>query len=166
MLSLQLKQSAPPQAELRQRFKQAADTALLELADYLQRESPVGATGELKASWDVVPARKARGVIPEVLGKVVNNADASEFRIRGRAPGKFPPYGEGTPLHRWAAAAGVPAFLVARAIAKRGTERWRQGARGNILREDPRNPGTYAADSPLFTVYRSTLAREWEQIKL
>lgn len=39
----------------------------------------------------------------------------------GRKPGRMPPWGARTPLGRWAAAKGIPAFLVARAIARRGT---------------------------------------------
>jgi hypothetical protein len=110
-IKLDLKESAPVQEEFRRQFKTAVDSALLELADHLQRNSPRGvspASDSLAGGWDVIPARKARGVIPEVLGSVVNRAEAAEFRIRGRAPGKFPPYSEGSNLAKWAKAAGIP----------------------------------------------------------
>lgn len=87
------------------------------LADQLQQESPVGATGELKGGWDVRVSR--------LSVTVLNTSDAALFRIRGRGPGKFPPFGEGSPLARWAALKGIPPFLVARSIARKGTKRWR-----------------------------------------
>lgn len=168
MVSLKLTQSAPIEATLRRQFQQAMDTALLELADHLQRESPRGVSppGEsLAGSWDVTPSRKRRGMIPQSVGSVNNTAHAAEYRIRGRGPGRFPPYQEGTPLAKWAAATGIPAFLVAKSIAEKGTKRWRQGASGNILRQDPRTL-KYTPDSPLYTVFERTLAREWQRIRV
>jgi hypothetical protein len=54
------------------------------------------------------------------------HAQAVEF---GRRPGKLPPWSEGSPLHKWVEQKlGVPgerslsvSFLIARAIARRGT---------------------------------------------
>lgn len=167
-IRLDLKQSAPVQAELRRQFKEAADTALVELADYLQRESPRGVSSpgdSLAGNWDVKPSRKVRGFIPEVMGTVTNNAVAAEFRIRGRGPGRFPPFKEGSPLAKWAAATGAIPFLVAKSIAEKGTQRWREGAQGNILKQDPKTL-QYAPNSPLYTIYERALQREWGRIRL
>lgn len=166
MLEISLKQKAPLEEEIRAQFKYAYDTALLELADYLQQNSPRGVSPSgqsLAGSWDIKPARKVRGVIPEVLGTVVNTAEAAEFRIRGRAPGKFPPFGEGTSLEAWATAAGIPAYLVARSIALKGTERWRN--KDNILKQDPITL-KFNPDSPLHTIFEKRLREEWEKISL
>ena len=165
-IKLDLKESAPVQEELRRQFKTSVDSALLELADHLQRNSPRGvspAGDSLAGGWDVIPSRKARGIIPEVMGSVVNRAEAAEFRIRGRAPGKFPPYGEGSNLAKWAKAAGIPPFLIARKIAQQGTDRWRK--RDNILKQDPVSL-KFGADSPLHTVYEKRLQEEWKKIKI
>lgn len=165
-VQLELVKAAPIVEELREQFKEAVDTALLELADHLQRESPRGVSrggNSLAGSWDVKPARKRRGLLPEVFGTIVNTAEAAEFRIRGRGPGKFPPFGEGSPLAAWASAAGIPAFLVARAIAEKGTERWR--TKDNILDQDPVTL-KFGKNSPLKTVFERKLAEEWSKIRV
>lgn len=161
---LRTKRGAPIDQEMRERFKEAFDTALLELADYLQQNSPrgVSATSDsLAGNWNVKPATKRRGIIPEVIGEVTNTAEAAEFRIRGRGPGKFPPFGKGSELEAWAKAAGIPAFVVAKSIAEKGTERWRK--KDNILGQDPVSL-KFRKDSPLYTVFEKTLQREWAAI--
>ena len=162
-IRLNLKERAPIEAEARKQFKQAFDTALLEFADYLQRNSPRGVSSagdSLAGSWDVVPARKTRDAVPRVAGKVINTADAAQFRIRGRGPGKQPPISK---IEKWARAVGISPYALAKAIAKRGTKRWRD--KDNILKQDPITK-EYRGDSPLYTVYERTLKREWDKIRL
>lgn len=160
------KQSLPKSyTEIRRPFRDAMDTALLELADYLQRNSPRGVSvgaDSLAGGWQVKPASKQRGIL-EIRGEVYNTATAAEFRIRGRGPGKYPPFHKGSSLAKWGAAKGIPAFLIARKIAKEGTERWR--TKDNILKQDPVTL-KYAPDSPMFTIYQKTLAAEIAKIKL
>jgi hypothetical protein len=162
-LKLDLKDRAPLEEEARKLFKQAFDTALLELADYLQKNSPRGvsdAGDSLAGGWDVIPARKVRGILPEAGGSVVNNADAAEFRIRGRGPGKPPPISK---IEKWAIAAGISPYALAKSIAKNGTERWR--SRDNILKQDPITL-EFKKDSPLYTVFEKRLREEWDKINI
>jgi len=158
-LNLTQIERAPLEEEMRARFKEAFDTALLDLADHLQKASPRGVSGGLAAGWNVVPAKKRRGVIPEVLGEVVNTAPAAEFRIRGRAPGKMPPIAA---VESWAVQKGLNPYAVARSIGKRGTRRWRE--RKNILGQDPVTL-KFNSDSPVYTVFQKQLAEEWDKIK-
>lgn len=41
---------------------------------------------------------------------------------KGRMPGSMPPWGEGTQLNDWARRKGIPAFLVAKSIQRKGTK--------------------------------------------
>lgn len=126
--------SAPTLANLdvdiRQRINEVFDSATLDLLDQLQRESPEGATGELKAGWDIVESRRRPNSF-EVGITIANSAPGSEFRIAGRGPGKFPPI---APIQAWVETrlsvgsvkeARSVAFLIARGIARKGTKRWR-----------------------------------------
>jgi hypothetical protein len=162
-IQLNLKQSAPVEEEARKKFKDAFDTALLELADHLQQESPRGVSGSsdsLAGSWNVIPAKKERGLIPVVGGKVVNTADAAEFRIRGRGPGAKPPISK---IESWAIAVGMNPYALQQSIANRGTMRWR--SKRNILDQDPITL-QYGKNSPVYTVFEPTLRREWDRIKI
>ena len=153
--------------EFRKAVREAVDTALLELADYLQQNSPAGVSpvsASLRGSWDIIPAKKRRGSL-DVLGSVINTSDAAKYRIEGRGPGRFPPSSPGTPLARWAAAKGIPAYLVAKSIAEKGTQRWRDGAQGNILKRDPKT-GQLANNSPVKTIFEKALRRELNRISL
>lgn len=94
------------------------DDGALDLATELQQESPVGVSGDLKGGWDVE--------IKKFEVVVVNRTPNALERTVGRAPGKFPPYGENTPLGKWARSKGIPAFLIARKIAREGTDRWKE----------------------------------------
>lgn len=116
-------------------FRESTDAALLEMAQYLQENSPRGVSPiqkSLKGSWDIVPTRKIRN-FPRYEGSITNIAENAIYRFNGRGPGRFPPFGPGSPLAQWAAAKGIPAFLVARKIAREGTERWKQGSRRPTL---------------------------------
>lgn len=123
--------------QINKAYRDALDIALEAYADWLQKVSPrgVSATGQsLAGNWDIKVTTKSRNKL-FAEGSITNNADAGYFRIVGRAPGKFPPYGEGTALNRWASAVGIPAYLVAKKIAEQGTKRWRD--KRNILGIDP-----------------------------
>lgn len=104
------------------------DDFLLEEAQYYQENSPVGATGELKSSWDVIPSRKAPSAYSYVTFAIVNNSERAINRIGGREPGKMPPPDS---LKAWALAVlgdANAAYPVAKKIAREGTERYKQGA--------------------------------------
>ncbi len=105
---------------------------LLELAQEFQENSPVGASGQLKASWDVqnTPKRVAWGF--EVKSNIVNTSERAINRIGGRAPGAPPPV---TPLQEWVIAKGIEsnpkkargiAFAIRRKIMNEGTERYKK----------------------------------------
>lgn len=163
-IRLDLIESAPIDSALRDKFKSAFDTAMIDLAIHLQQSSPRGVSSgrnSLAGGWDVIPAKKRRGLIPEVIGQVVNTSTDAEFRVRGRGPGRFPPYEKGSNLEKWAQAAGIPAYLVARKIAREGTDRWKK--RDNILKQDPVTL-KFAQDSPLYTVFERRLEEEWNKI--
>lgn len=160
---LDLTKRGPLEAEARRLFKEAFDTALLDLADHLQKSSPRGVSsgGEsLAGGWEVVPARKVRGILPEVGGSVINNVEAAEFRIRGRGPGKRPPISK---IEKWARAAGINPYVLAKSIGEKGTERWR--TKDNILGQDPVTL-EFRKDSPIYTVFEKRLREEWGKINL
>ena len=116
-------------------LRQANEDALLLEAEYLQANTPIGATGELKASWDVLPPTKS-AVGLSLESAIVNEAENALFRGAGRGPGKSPPI---EPIRRWAALRlGDPAlaYAVARKIAREGTNRWQSGTNWIGLRND------------------------------
>jgi hypothetical protein len=86
----------------------------------IQNQTPIGVDGRLKNSWkgDTLYSQ-------EFIGAISNSAPYAPYGIMGRPPGKFPPYGQGTPLEKWASKRRIPPYLVARKIAEKGTERWR-----------------------------------------
>lgn len=105
---------------------------LLELAQEFQENSPVGASGQLKASWDVqnIPKRVAWGF--EVKSNIVNTSDRAINRIGGRPSGAPPPV---APLQDWVIAKGIEsnpkkargvAFAIRRKIMNEGTERYKR----------------------------------------
>jgi hypothetical protein len=105
----------------------AFESALLDIADEYQRNSPVGATGLLKSSWDV----NVTTTPTSISGIISNTAPASKFRGLGRDAGRFPPL---EPLKDWVLAKGLAsepkkakriAFLIGRKIAREGTNRFK-----------------------------------------
>lgn len=81
----------------------------------MRRNAPVGVTQDLARVERTVNSQGAR-VYPKPKYAIwVEN---------GRRPGKMPPYQEGSSLAKWVALKmpGVPPFVVARAIAKKGTK--------------------------------------------
>jgi hypothetical protein len=137
------------QTVLRSQVYDIFEDELLETADYLQQESYVGATRELKEGWDIqLPRRET--VTFAIEGKIVNRADNAIFRLAGRAEGRFPPM---QPIFEWVSAkiesdpkqARRIAFLVARKIAMAGTQRYRE--RSNIAGIN--RDGTLQENSPI-----------------
>ncbi|MEL6225341.1 MAG: HK97 gp10 family phage protein [Cyanobacteria bacterium J06627_8] len=136
---LQVRTSSPSLVDdFVRRSRTIYDDEALELADRLQQASPVGATGELKAAWDVIPARRQVG---DIRVAVINTADNAYSRIVGRGPGKFPPV---EPVEAWVRTKvggseeerRRATFLIRRKIAREGTERYKR--KDNILRIQPR----------------------------
>lgn len=101
---------------------------MLDAAQEFQEGSPVGATGDLKAGWDISSPRK-ESVTFDINASIVNYSQAAKNRIAGRAPGTPPPV---SPLVDWVIAKGLAsnpkkalgiAFAIRNKIAKQGTDR-------------------------------------------
>lgn len=107
---------------------------IIDAADNFQKESPVGATGDLKRAWDVSHPGVSN-VTFEVEAEITNDAPAALFRIAGRGPGKLPPF---IPIYRWAVSQGIPekTHAIRRTIAKKGTRRWQRGKNWVGVRND------------------------------
>lgn len=119
----------------------------LDLADELQAGSPRGATLDLAAGWDVIPARAVAGDPLNIEVDVVNTEPTASYRVAGRGPGRQPPIN--TNFRRWLAVKGIPlsaAFAIARTIGEFGTERFRTGENFMGLTQD----GDLESDSFVF----------------
>ena len=141
-------------------YRNALDDALIEMAQYLQENSPRGVSPineSLKGSWDVIPARKLRGIMT-YEGSVVNLAERAINRLEGRGPGKFPPFGKGSNLEKWATSKGIPAFLVARKIAREGTERWKAHRGSPTTGLDPSSDLGIKAQLIFYRTFEDSLA--------
>lgn len=103
--------------------------------------TPIGVAGNLKNSWVQRPAKFENG---EYRAFISNESEYAVFGIIGRGPGKFPPFGANTPLAAWANKRGIAPFLVARSIAKKGTQRWRD--KNNWIGYYTRNPAQVTDD--------------------
>ena len=116
-----------------------AREAMAEITGMLRREvmtrTPVGASGNLRGSIFTEIRGEGRGALRGVVGSRVPYAGYVEF---GRRPGgAMPPWKEGSPLYRWVVRNlesrdgdfESAAFLVARAIARRGIPGRRMFAR-------------------------------------
>lgn len=106
--------------ELRQGVTQGA----VILHDAVVRNTPVGATGMLRNSITFEVSGSGLDVTGRVFSTDVPVKVASVET--GRAPGRMPPWGPGSSLSLWVArkAGGDQraAFLIARAIGRRGTK--------------------------------------------
>lgn len=83
------------------------------IANQVKAESPVD-TGRLRASV----TDEVREMSGEIVGVVGGNVDYAPYVENGTAP-HWPPVAA---LAKWGDRHGIPAFLVARAIAKNGTK--------------------------------------------
>lgn len=137
-------------------IRSALTEELAEAVTTLQQDSAIGATGEYKAGWSLIPARRLPGSF-ELQATIRNSSEHTTYAARGRGPGKFPPYKPGSPLAAWAVTKGIPAFLVARKIAREGTKLWQQGDGNNPagLKRD----GSIAPNSPIAQAERRIEAR-------
>ena len=143
-------------------YRYALDAALAAYTDWLETNSPRGATGELAGSWQVKEARKVRNQL-FADGSIVNTADNAYSRIVGRAPGKQFSFEEGSALQRWCAAVGIPPYVVMRKIANEGTRRWRSGK--NILGQDPRT-GAIDLDNDGIKLFNTILEQEMQKVRI
>lgn len=115
-------------ALLKKQVRQICENELRVANNNLIKKSPVGATGQLKDGWSLVTKNFAG---EEFLIQLNNNSSNVLNRLEGRSKGKQPP---SKALESWVSKVlGVSgkevqrvAFLVARKIAKQGTERGRK----------------------------------------
>ena len=106
--------------------------ALLDAADEFQKGSPIGATKQLKSSWDVQNSPRQVAFGFEVRSNIVNTSEAAKNRIAGRPPGTPPKI---QPLVDWVEAKGIAtgssarsiAFAIRTKIQNEGTERYKAG---------------------------------------
>ncbi len=129
---------APPSAQEEEVFRLARE-AMAEITEMLKREvamrTPIGASGNLRGSIFTEIRGESRGALRGVVASRVPYARYVEFGRR--AGGRIPPWREGSPLYRWVAHKlesrngdfESVAFLVARAIARRGIPGRRMFAR-------------------------------------
>lgn len=129
----------PPTAREETEVFRLAREAMADVTGMLGREvmtrTPVGASGNLRGSIFTEIKGEGRGAIRGVVVSRVPYAGHVEFGRR--AGGAMPPWREGTPLYRWVVRNlesrngefESVAFLVARAIARRGTRGRRMFAR-------------------------------------
>ena len=90
-------------------------TAVLILEREAKAGAPVGVSGRLKSGI----TSEVRGVAGGVTGVVGSNVKYAPPVELGTQP-FWPPWGPGTSLARWAQLKGLSAFLVARAISRKG----------------------------------------------
>lgn len=142
------------------KYQKIVEDVALELADALQRESPEGATGDLKKGWDIeITPPQGFGFATTIA--VVNRSEASLYRIVGRGPGRMPPI---LKIQQWSdKVLGLDgftnsrriAYAIALSIAKRGTRRWRENRNFAGLNRD----GTIQRGG-LIDLYTKKLLRE------
>ncbi len=127
-MSISSKTTFNPQKEINDLTKkviQIIDDEMLDAVLKLEKNSPVGATGDLKNSWDLKPTKLSGG---EFTTEIFNTAPFSLNRLEGRGSGRQPP---SKALESWVAAklglsgkeVARVAFLVARKIGQEGTIR-------------------------------------------
>lgn len=133
-MSITVKSTFNPQKEVTKLIKKVTiivDEEFLEATINLEKNSPVGVTGDLKRGWEVKPTAFVNG---EFLVRIINDTPFSLNRLEGRKAGKAPP---SSALESWVALKlRVPpkevkrvAFLVARKIGREGTNRSKRNFR-------------------------------------
>lgn len=97
------------------RIGQLVEGAAIAVQREMRLVAPVGVTGQLRNSIRYVytPALLSAEVGPQ--------ADYAAAVETGSKP-HWPPYGDGSSIADWANLKGIPAFLVARSIARKGTK--------------------------------------------
>lgn len=126
--TISIRTTFDPRKDLSKLIKKASiiiDEEMLKAVVNLEKNSPVGVTGDLKSGWDLKPVAFVNN---EFLIRITNDTPFSLNRLEGRKPGKMPP---SSALESWVALKlRVPAkevkrvaFLVARKIGKEGTNR-------------------------------------------
>ena len=110
--------------------------SLLEATQEFQENSPVGATRDLKNSWDVTAPRR-ESVTFDINASIVNYSASAINRIAGRGAGKMPFIGEAggrEGILPWVIAKGIEldpkkaraiSFAIAKKIEREGTERYK-----------------------------------------
>jgi hypothetical protein len=100
-------------------IRRAMSDRLSRLTAELRRTSPRGVSQpeSLQSGWQY-------RMLSETTGILQNTTPAAFNRMAGRPPGQEPPSAPGTPLAKWAEAKGLKARIVARKIAREGTDRW------------------------------------------
>ena len=115
-------------AVVRREYSVGLRSAMLYAAGELAKRTPVGVSGRLRANW-LSTANQRIDVVnraPVVLhGQVLNTMDYAIAVDQGRpANSSLPPWGPGSDLERWVQlkiGRDVSVFVIARAIARRGT---------------------------------------------
>jgi len=90
-------------------FNDAIAKTLIAVQRYAIMGAPVD-TGRLRSNW--------RLSVQMLRGELVNTTDYAIFVAKGTKP-HWPPI---KPIEKWANRKGIPPFLVARAIVRRGTK--------------------------------------------
>jgi len=93
-------------------LQEAIKYSIYEIERETVPKTPVS-EGRLRSSF--------RSVLQPLRGIFGPTAKYGIFVHEGTRP-HWPPFGEGTPLNRWARLHGIEPFLVARAISRRGTK--------------------------------------------
>ncbi|MBD2370957.1 MULTISPECIES: hypothetical protein [Leptolyngbya] len=109
-------------------IQDAIETRFIDAAATLQSDTPQD-TGKAAGAWDINTRLKGKDIELTIVNdaKTETGQPYGLLALEGRAPGKFPPYGDTSHLARWAKVRGIPPFLVARKIAREGTERFKDG---------------------------------------
>lgn len=97
------------------------DAALQAVVD-LEKSSPVGVTKQLRSGWQIDAASDGK----DTIVSIVNTASVPLFRLEGRKAGRMPPI---EAIRAWAESKGIPPYLVARKIAREGTDRSKRNFR-------------------------------------
>lgn len=111
------------------------DDEIVEFGVIVERDSPKGVSDvgqSLSSSYDIKPATITANTIE---ASFFSDLPYSFERLAGRDKGKQPPVDK---LRRWALSKGISPYAVARKIGREGTERFKQGEDGNILKANPR----------------------------
>lgn len=87
--------------------------SIFTLSATARKETPVGVSGFLRAAY--------RERFDNLHGELVNTKDYAKYVHDGRRPGKMPPL---APIALWVKrkGIGIPAFVIARSIARKGTK--------------------------------------------